>query len=168
MQKRWIVSSMWLGAIGFTGCASEPAGIEVRHSGGHVRGSSFQCTGTWPSSATPCQTPWESQPHTFAASVSSDVIGLTLGRVPVPIDGGASEVVIELTAGASGLLGATAKERTSTPVPRMTETSDASSGWIDPDAVSATADARNAGAFSLTFPWGTISGTYDTLSESPL
>jgi hypothetical protein len=36
------------------------------------------------------------------------------------------------------------------------------SGWIDPVAMSAASDARNAGTFSLTFKWGTISGTYDT------
>jgi hypothetical protein len=42
------------------------------------------------------------------------------------------------------------------------ETSKPISGWIDPVAMSDNPAARNAGAFSLSFAWGTISGTYDT------
>jgi hypothetical protein len=39
---------------------------------------------------------------------------------------------------------------------------DASAGWIEPVAKAVSTDGRNAGRFSLTFDWGTMSGTYDT------
>jgi hypothetical protein len=39
------------------------------------------------------------------------------------------------------------------------------SGWIEPVAVSETPEGRNAGRFSLTFDWGTIAGTYDSVDS---
>ena len=71
---------------------------------------------------------------------------------------------VELTVDANGqIVNATAKESTSSPPTRkIVESSNATSGWVDPDVVAGTVHGRNAGVFSLTFPFGTISGTYDT------
>ena len=45
---------------------------------------------------------------------------------------------------------------------RSIETSEATGGWSAPFVASRTAEGRNAGQFSITFAWGSISGTYDT------
>lgn len=137
--------------------------LEIRHSGAAVAGSSFQCTGTWPSPLTPCGYSWSSQPQTVAVADGSGTVRLVLRRTPMPVDGGASTVYIDLDFDASGKPTVTAQESTTRPpLVQVVETSKPISGWIDPVAMSATTDARNAGTFSLTFPWGTISGTYDT------
>ena len=47
----------------------------------------------------------------------------------------------------------------------MVETQQPLDGWLEPVAKSPTADGRNAGRFSLTFDWGTVSGTYDTADD---
>ncbi len=167
MQKLIAISALSLGVLGLIGCTTTPSTgqseLEVRHSGTPVIGSSFQCTGTWPSSLTPCGYAWSSQPVTQAIIDGTGVVRLALGRSPIPIDGGASTVDIELTVGAGGLVGATAQESTSRPgTAQVVERSDPTTGWIDPVAIGTTTGARNAGRFSLTFAWGSISGTYDT------
>jgi hypothetical protein len=137
--------------------------LEIRHSGAAVAGSSFQCTGTWPSALTPCGYGWASQPQTVAISEAPGKVRLVLRRSPMPVDGGASIVTIDLSFDASGKPTATAQETTSRPpLGKETETSTPIAGWIDPIAMSAVADQRQAGTFSLTFAWGSISGTYDT------
>jgi hypothetical protein len=81
----------------------------------------------------------------------------------MPVDGGASTVYIDLSFDPSGTVGATAEESTTQPpLGKMVEASKSLSGWIDPVAMSAVTGERQAGTFSLTFAWGTISGTYDT------
>ena len=58
---------------------------------------------------------------------------------------------------------ASGQETTTSPgTLRVIETSEATSGFVDPSVMGRTPDVRNAGKFSLTFDWGTISGTYDT------
>jgi hypothetical protein len=178
MQTLPTISVFSLGVFGLVACANAPSGtpssgppdpptgetdLEIRHSGAAVTGSSFQCTGTWPSALTPCGYAWASQPQTLAVSEGSGKLRLVLRRSPMPVDGGASTVYIDLSFDTTGTVGATAEESTTQP-PRgvMVETSKPISGWIDPIAMSAATDARNAGKFSLTFKWGTISGTYDT------
>jgi hypothetical protein len=169
MQKVLLVSPTWFAALAFLGCtgtggASE---LEIRHTHPQVTDSSFQCTGTWPSDLTPCAYTWPSQPFTSFSSPDPGTVVLSLGRSPLPVDGGESQVSIELTIGADGqVVSATAKESTSSsPAGQITESSNATGGWVDPDVVVAgTVHGRNAGAFSLTFPFGTISGTYQTLA----
>jgi hypothetical protein len=178
MQTLPTISVLSLGVLGLVACATTPsgtpssgppdpptgqAGLEILHSGAAVAGSSFQCTGTWPSALTPCGYAWSSQPQTLATTDGAGDVRLVLRRSPMPVDGGASTVYIDLSFDPSGTVGATAEESTTQP-PRglMVESSKPISGWIDPVAMSAAADARQAGKFSLTFKWGTISGTYDT------
>jgi hypothetical protein len=179
MQTLPTISVFSLGVLGLVACATTPSGtpssgppdppptgqmdLEIRHTGAAVAGSSFQCTGTWPSALTPCGYAWSSQPQTLATTDSSGQVRLVLRRSPMPVDGGASTVYIDLSFDSSGTVGATAEELTTEP-PRglLVESSKPISGWIDPVAMSASVDARQAGKFLLTFKWGTISGTYDT------
>ncbi len=169
MQKVLLVPSTWLAALALQGCTTSPgpSELEIRHTGPHVSGDSFQCTGTWPSALTPCAYTWPSQPFTAASSQDPGTVVLSFGRTPIPIDGGASRVSMELIVSADGqMVSATAKESTSSPpTGKIVESSTATGGWVDPDAVSATPEGRNSGTFSLTFPFGTISGTYDTAPQ---
>lgn len=178
MQTLPTISVFSLGVLGLVACATTPSGapssgppdsptgevaLEIRHSGAAAAGSSFQCTGAWPSPQTPCGYSWTSQPQTLAISDGAGKVRLVLRRSPMPVDGGASTVFIDLSFDPSGTVGATAEESTTRPpLGKMVESSKPISGWIDPVAMSAAADARQAGTFSLTFAWGTISGTYDT------
>ncbi len=178
MQTLPTISVFSVGVLGLVACATTPSGtpssgppdpptgevgLEIRHSGAPVAGSSFQCTGNWPSALTPCGYAWSSQPQTVATSDGAGKVRLVLRRSPMPVDGGASTVTIDLSFDASGKPTATAQESTTRPpLAREVETSKPISGWIDPVAMSAATDARQAGTFSLTFEWGTISGTYDT------
>ncbi|HEX3483151.1 MAG TPA: hypothetical protein VHT91_49410 [Kofleriaceae bacterium] len=173
MQTLPTISILSLGVLGLVACATTPSSappdptgdtdIEIRHTGAAVTGSSFQCTGTWPSALTPCGYSWSSQPQTLAISEGSAKLRLVLRRSPMPVDGGASTVFIDLMFDATGTPTAAAQESTTrAPLGTGIETSKPISGWIDPIAMSAAADARQAGTFSLTFEWGTISGTYDT------
>jgi hypothetical protein len=180
MQTLPTISVFSLGVLGLVACATTPSGtpssgppdpptgeadLEIRHSGAAVAGSSFQCTGSWPSPQTPCGYSWTSQPQTLATGDGAGKVRLVLRRSPMPVDGGASTVYIDLSFDPGGTVAATAEESTTRPpLARMVEASKPLSGWIDPVAMSAAADARQAGAFSLTFAWGTISGTYDTAS----
>jgi len=139
--------------------------LEIRHTGAIVSGSEFTCTGTWPSVNTPCGYAWTSQPATMAlASSEPDAIELVIRRTPIPVDGGASTVYLKLRFDASGMVSASAAESTTIALgaPRTVETSTATAGFVDPAVTGRTPQDRNAGKFSLTFPWGSISGTYDT------
>jgi hypothetical protein len=178
MQTLPTISVFSLGVLGLVACATTPSGtpssgppdpptgdmtLEIRHSGAAVAGNSFQCTGNWPSALTPCNYSWTSQPQTLATTDGAGTVRLVLRRTPIPVDGGASTIYIDLSFDASDAPSATAEESTTQP-PRglVVESSKPISGWIDPVAMSVATDARNAGTFSLTFKWGTISGTYDT------
>ena len=181
MQTLPTISVLSMGVFGLMACTNAPSGppssgppdpptaetdLEIRHSGAAVTGSSFQCTGTWPSAQTPCGYTWSSKPQTVAVSEGSAKLRLVLRRSPMPVDGGASTVFIDLRFDPSGKPTATAQESTTrAPLATVVETSTPISGWIDPTAMSAATDARQAGTFSLTFEWGTISGTYDTASS---
>jgi hypothetical protein len=157
---------------GLGACASSPADespptgqsdIEVRHTAPVVNGNVFQCTGTWPSALTPCGYNWSSQPRTDAVGTTADAIELIFGRVPIPTDGGASTVYLKIKFAPDGTIGASAMESTTSyGNPRVIETSNATSGFVDPAVMGRTPGVRNAGTFSLTFPWGSISGSYDT------
>jgi len=177
MQTLPTISVLSVGVFGLVACATTPPSgppdpptgptadvdLEIRHSGAAVAGSSFHCTGTWPSALTPCGYTWASQPVTSAVSDGAGKVRLVLSRSPIPVDGGASTVTIDLSFDASGNVTATAQESTTRPpLVRQAETSTPIAGWIDPVEMSAASDARQAGAFSLTFTWGSISGTYDT------
>lgn len=174
MQTLPTISVLSFGVLGLVACATTPSGgppdpptgetgLEIRHSGAAVTGSSFQCTGTWPSAQTPCGYSWSSKPQTLAISEGSGTLRLVLRRSPMPVDGGASNVFIDVMFDASGKPTATAQESTTRPpLDQAVEASKAISGWIDPTAMSDTTDERQAGTFSLSFEWGTISGTYDT------
>ena len=168
-----------LGALALAGCASnaeepqpsgQPSGqptgqsdIEVRHTDPVVSGSAFQCTGTWPSQLTPCGYAWSSQPATLAVGTTADSVELILQRRPIPVDGGASSVYLKLKFASDGTVSASATETTTAAgMPRVIETSDAVSGFVDPAVMGRSPGVRNAGKFSLTFAWGSISGTYDT------
>jgi hypothetical protein len=141
-----------------------PSAIEMRQATGDVvNGSSFTCTGTWPSAWTPCSYDWTSTPATDAYDVSAQLVRLNLGRHPIPVDGGASTVYIELSFAAEGHVLASAAEFTTRAGNLQTlESSAPVSGWIAPTIVGQGAAMRNAGDFSLTFAWGSISGTYDS------
>lgn len=173
MQTVVVASALALGALGIAACATTPpvgdpppgrSGLEIRHTGTPVSGSSFECTGTWPSDLTPCAYRWSSQPQTLATSDQPGLVELALRRVPIPVDGGASTVFIDLRFGLDDRIGrATAHEiTTQAGTLHVVDTSEATGGWIDPYVAGRTADARNAGRFSIRFAWGSISGTYDT------
>ena len=83
MQTLPTISIFSLGVLGLVACATSPSGppssgppdpptgqvdLEIRNSGAAVAGSSFQCTGSWPSPQTPCGYSWTSQPTTVATS----------------------------------------------------------------------------------------------------
>jgi hypothetical protein len=136
--------------------------VEVRHAKPSVVGNQFNCAGTWPSQLTPCAYSWASDPVTDARD-DGDIVHLTFARVPIPIDGGASMVTVDLHVAGDAVIAAKASEATSMPgTVRQIESSEAIAGWIDPTVSGSAPGARNAGAFSLTFTWGSISGTYDT------
>ena len=146
---------------------SSPPGstaIELREPGaGPVDGTAFQCTGKWPSAWTPCNYPWASTPTTLMVAASADLVQLSFARRPIPVDGGATNVELDLHFSAAQLVAANARAITSTAGPIVpVTTTDATGGWIEPVVASPTAGQRNAGRFSLSFPWGTISGSYDT------
>jgi hypothetical protein len=161
------VLSLGLGAC-MSSPSDPPAGetdLEIRHTGAVVNGSEFTCTGAWPSVNTPCGYSWTSQPATQALSTSEpDAIELVFGRTPIPVDGGASTVYLKLRFATAGMVNASAREATTAALgaPRTIETSSAIAGFVDPAVMGRTPQDRNAGKFSLTFPWGSISGTYDT------
>src|SRR5262244_3184843 len=101
MQKPRIMpffAASSLGALGLAlgACATDAAkpgetDLEIRHTGAIVSGSQFTCTGTWPSTLTPCGYSWSSQPATAAIATSvPDSLELVLNRHPIPVDGGAS------------------------------------------------------------------------------
>ena len=174
MQKLLLaLSSAAWAALCVIGCTSAspndgtdppPTGkldLDIHRTGAPVTGSSFACTGTWPSSLTPCGYAWTSQPVTSEFS-DSGVVHLTLHRSPIPVDGGASTVFIDLQSNPA-VVGAKAWESTSRAgTAQQVETSRPLSGWIDPFVTGVSPGARNAGQFSLTFAWGSIKGTYDT------
>jgi len=179
MQKPHLISplqgalglaALGLGAVGCAGSPSTPptgqTDVEVRHTAPTVNGNSFECTGTWPSDLTPCGYAWSSQPATMALSPSPDMVELVLERHPIPVDGGASMVYLKLAFAGDGTINASATENTTSPgTPRVIETSEATSGFVDPAVMGRTPDVRNAGKFSLSFAWGSISGTYDTAPQ---
>lgn len=180
MQKPRTIPALFgafsLGALGLGlgACMSSPSdstepppggnGIEMRHTEPLVVGSQFTCTGTWPSQWTPCGYPWSSQPATAAVAMDiPNAIKLVLQRRPIPVDGGASNVYLKLKFADDGTISASAQEETTSPgAVRVVETSTATSGFVDPTVTGRTPEVRNAGKFSLTFTWGSISGTYDT------
>jgi hypothetical protein len=179
MQVLPTISVLSVSLAGLVSCAtappepSPPSGpldppvaqddLEIRHTRPTVAGNLFECTGTWPSAMTPCDYGWASQPQTAAFTDGSGTVRLALRRVPIPIDGGASIVYIDLRFDASGKPLASAQEMTTRALPgKDSENSKPISGWIDPVAMSDDPAARNAGAFMLTFTWGSITGTYDT------
>src|SRR4051812_14034468 len=153
MQTLPTISIFSIGVLGLVACATTPSGtpssgppdpptgevdLEIRHSSPSVAGSSFQCTGTWPSAQTPCGYSWTSQPQTLATSDGAGKVRLVLRRSPMPVDGGASPVYIDLSFAPSGTVGAPAEESTPRPpLARMVETSKPLSGWIDPVAMNA-------------------------------
>ena len=153
-----------LAALALAACTSPSTDITVKPiSSDPVNGNSFACTGTWPSQWTPCEYGWQSTPTTFASDDGNGLVHLYLERSPIPVDGGASLVHIDLQYGVEGQLSATAYEDTSRAGPATTvETSDPIDGWIQPYVTGRSTQFRNAGTFSITFAWGSISGTYDT------
>lgn len=166
-----------LGAVWLAGCLTssssstgDPSGppplmsadIDVHRTAAPVTGNSFSCTGNWPSTLTPCGYTWTSQAAT-SAFIDASGVHLSLRRTPIPVDGGASMVFIDLEVDSSGVARAKAYEATTQPVTaHVVETSQPTSGWIDPAVTGVNPGARNAGQFSLTFSWGSIKGTYDT------
>jgi hypothetical protein len=135
--------------------------IEVRTPPAAVTGNAFECTGTWPSDWTPCAYPWSSSPATYARHDSDGIVHLALERSPIPVDGGASTVYIDLDVSAAPVTAIAWEEKTHPGDAAGVETSGPVSGWVQPDVVGVNAGDRTAGAFSLTFSWGSISGTYD-------
>jgi hypothetical protein len=133
-----------------------------------VTGSEFACSGDWPSAVTPCNYPWTSRPVTRASDQSDGRVQMSLGRSPDPVDGGASSVVLVLQFGFQETIGVFVYETTTRPdLQPPTETSEPVSGWIEPDVVGHNAAQRNAGRLSLSFAWGSISGSYDTDDTAP-
>jgi hypothetical protein len=153
-------------AVAAAACSTPPGTTAIAlhtSTGAPVDGTAFDCTGTWPSSMTPCDYPWSSSPATSANDDGNGLVHLTLHRNPIPVDGGASTVYLDLQYGVEGQLSPVAWEDTTRAGDVATvETSDPTDGWIEPVVTGRTAQLRNAGRFSLTFAWGSISGTYDT------
>ena len=160
MRKILIVSSVWLGAVACSSMgasSTEPAAIDVRHSGSHVSGTSLQCTGNWPGSATPC-----TYPQVAAIDETAGVVDLRLGLGPAPID--VDSTWVELSFETDGTVFAVATESPPHPgnISVVLHATGALGGWVDPDAAGSTSKERSSGSLTLTFPWGTVSGTYDT------
>jgi hypothetical protein len=149
-------------------CTASPApgGPVALHSPptGPVDGNHFECTGQWPSSWTPCGYDWPSTPMTTADADEPGVVRLGLERTPIPTDGGASVVYIDLAFDADDHVTTTAWEHTTSRTGNGApfETSDPVDGWVEPVVTSPDPNLRNAGRFSVTFAWGSIEGTYDT------
>jgi hypothetical protein len=168
MSKLLVASAAMIGAA----CSTPPSGgtpIALHAtSGTPVDGSAFQCTGSWPSSMTPCDYPWSSSPVADATDDGNGLVHLILHRNPIPVDGGASTVYLDLQFGVEGQISPTAWEETTRAGNLATvETSEPTDGWIEPVVTGRTAHLRNAGRFSLTFAWGSIAGTYDTAPPQP-
>jgi hypothetical protein len=134
-----------------------------------VNGNTFRCLGHWPSAMNPCTAPGgasASSATTFATDDQGGIVDLELSRTPIPIDGGNSTVHIQLTFDAG--LSVDAFEHTTRAGDVATiETSEVVSGWIQPEVLSDSAAARNAGRFDLAFSWGEIVGQYDTNPLQP-
>ena len=145
-----VLASSCIGLV--TGCAASSAD--------DVTGNEFECTGTWPGEWTPCSTAVESTASTSVRSYAPDMVTLVLRSLPSTRE--ESMVFIDLTFGVNGEISAAAREVTvgGEMLLRVIETSPAVSLVVDPVAVSRT--GRNTGRFSITFEWGSISGTYDT------
>ena len=138
--------------------------IEVRTGDATVTGTSFVCTGSWPSAITPCQAPWDSVAAARAFVPATGGLEIALVRDPIPVDGGASVPSIALQLDPYGVvLGADAYEATTRAGDVQTvERSGSIGGYVLPVAVSTDPTQRNAGSFEIDFAWGTIEGTYDT------
>ena len=160
-------------ALALGACTTTPSGTGagialVAPTSDFTGGNSFRCMGQWPSSMTPCQTPWQSEAATFSSDGGNHTVDLELARTPIPVDGGSSTVHIELQFAPDGTITPSVYEATTRAGDVATlETSDAVSGWIQPEAVSSSSDERNAGRFDLAFSWGEILGQYDTRPPMP-
>lgn len=145
-------------------CTDGAGAIAVRHDDPLVTATQFTCTGQWPSTMTPCVYPWQSQPDATAHTSDDGHLRIDLDRTPIPTDGGASVVELELVFDGNGaVVAATATESTTRPGDvRVIETSAAVGGWISAPHASPDPSVAQDGAFSVDFGWGSIAGTYVT------
>jgi hypothetical protein len=136
-----------------------------------INGSSFTCTGSWPSPYTPCQYPNSTRSVTTATgsdgrvtlALSRDLDPSSLDRVPVEAAG--STVYIDLdfnTPNGATLFSVREITLSSNGTFDIEETSTPISGWVGMIYTSRDPAGRNAGRFSLEFTWGSMAGTYDT------
>ena len=159
-----------LGSVAVVGaCASSPGSepapnIEVRRSSGvPVSGTAFSCTDHASTTLTPCEV-YPSQRSALAVrSDAQGVVDLVLSRNIswITVDGAAAAAVVSLQFLLEGEILATARQDTYTAL-GIPAAQYPRGGWIEPVAASRTAEGRNAGRFSLSFDWGTVSGTYDS------
>lgn len=143
-------------------CDTSDGSIEVRGDNPLVTGTEFTCTGQWPSSLTPCAYPWQSTANVWLSVDGTDHLRIELGRTPIPVDGGAAGVSIELVfAHGGGVVAAFAHESTTRGGDVATiESSDAVDGWISPEITSLDPTALQRGEFAIDFGWGSIAGGY--------
>jgi hypothetical protein len=126
-----------------------------------VSGTAFTCSSHSSSVLTPCDQ--HARPHTGtdARDLGDGTVELGLARSSIEADGAVASARIALTFAPGGELTASAEQWFQSDHTSL-ERRDARTGWIEPVATSPTAAGRNAGRFSLSFDWGTVSGTYDT------
>ncbi|HMG22365.1 MAG TPA: hypothetical protein VK607_13630 [Kofleriaceae bacterium] len=171
-MTRFAYLSLLLGSM-FPACAGSDgapdpevtAPIELRHPTGEpVSGSAFACTDHAPDTLTPCE-PYARQRAVIRvmADAERDAVELGLSRNSdwIEVDGAGATAVLALRFLEGG--GLTAGARQDIVGERGVRRSFPREGWIEPVELSSTPDRRNAGRFSLTFDWGTISGTYDSV-----
>ncbi|MCE9575851.1 MAG: hypothetical protein K8W52_22060 [Deltaproteobacteria bacterium] len=146
-------------------CTTTATPLQVHRDQPDVDDTHFDCTGTWPGVANPCEAPWSAEPYALALDAGDGAIEVWLGRAPMTVDGGETKVRIDLELDGNGAIASATAIATTTPPALLgdIETTDAIGGSITPVEVSTAPGGRNAGTFELEFPWGTISGSYDTI-----
>jgi hypothetical protein len=168
VNRVYFASTLSLASI--CACAASPADLPTQHdievrptSTVPVSGTAFTCTAHPASVLTPCDEFSEPRHGTSAFDVGDGIVDLGMSRSSNAADGGEVVAHIKLTYLLEGELLAAAQQVTSyetSPPGGMSQ--DARAGWIEPVAKSVSAAGRNAGRFSLTFDWGTMSGAYDS------
>ena len=170
-----------LGALGLAigACATTPEfleppptgepGIEIRHNAPAVHGNQFTCTGSWPTGWSPCSNPPKPEPVTLASVADAPgTIELLLFAWHGFDDGPETGVLVELTFAGDDLIAVSAREQSTAAVTGdIVETTGAISGFVDPSVAGPAPDARHAGKFWLTFPFGSFSGAYDSAQGFP-
>lgn len=163
------INALWV-LMGLVGCAdteaSAPTGVLRADRGdvGAVRGTVLTCTKEVATAPTPCDDFGAPRTGTAVSHPASGVVSIELsGSANYTIEG-RMVAWIDLSLDSGGKLHATGQEvwTGESVVPRAPELA------LDGEVIAQDlpsdldSDGRNAGTFSLTFGWGTLTGSYDS------